>query len=79
VTGPRDELAHVLADHDAVDAIWYAGTSDGVRAVEVASAGNLKRTWTHVETESWTLLHQAGQEERLREATQIKISGPYGA
>lgn len=81
VTGPRDELAHVLADHDAVDAIWYAGTSDGVRAVEVASAGNLKRTWTHVETESLdALLHQAGQEERLREATQIKnIWAPYGA
>lgn len=81
VTGPRDELAQVLADHDAVDAIWYAGTNPGVRAVEMASAGNLKRTWTHVETESLdALLHPSGQEERLREATQVKnIWAPYGA
>ena len=31
VTGERDELAKVLAEHDDVDAIWYFGTARGAR------------------------------------------------
>ena len=33
VTGRRDELAKVLAEHDDVDAIWYFGSTDGVQSV----------------------------------------------
>jgi aldehyde dehydrogenase (NAD+) len=78
VTGARDPLARVLAEHDDVDAVWYAGTSEGRRAVEAASITNMKRTWTHLETE--TDLTEEPSEEALREATQVKnIWIPWGA
>jgi aldehyde dehydrogenase (NAD+) len=75
VTGSRDELAKVLAEHDDVDVIWYAGPHEGQTIVQRASAGNMKRTW---------ILPAAGPlphvHEVLREATQIKnIWVPYGA
>jgi len=70
VTGARDALAQVLAEHDDVDAVWYAGTPEGRRAVEAASAGNMKRTWTHLD-ESFDAAGVA-PDEALREAVQIK-------
>ncbi|MGK0619051.1 aldehyde dehydrogenase family protein [Meiothermus cerbereus] len=75
VTGERDELARTLAEHDDVDAVWYAGPQAGWALVEKASAGNMKRTWT---------LPSSGPlpdtEEILRQATQVKnIWVPYGA
>lgn len=76
ITGDRDELAKVLAEHDDVDAIWYAGPQSGRTLVERASAGNMKRTWT-MEGDHWQLPPTG---ETLREATQIKnIWVPYGA
>ena len=47
VTGERDALAQVLGDHDDVDAMWYFGTAEGSQRVEMASAGNMKRTWVN--------------------------------
>jgi len=70
VTGARDPLAQVLADHDDVDALWYVGTESGRQAVESASAGNMKRTWTHLESNFSA--HAFPADEALREATQIK-------
>ena len=46
VTGERDVLAPVLAEHDDVDAIWYFGSAAGAAEVEKQSTGNMKRTWT---------------------------------
>jgi aldehyde dehydrogenase (NAD+) len=78
VTGVRDELSKVLAEHDDVDAVWYVGTADGRRAVEAASVGNMKRTSTHLETEF--SVESMPADEALREATQVKnIWIPYGA
>ena len=45
VTGDKNALAKVLAEHDDVESMWYFGDRDGVKAVEVASATNMKRTW----------------------------------
>ena len=75
VTGERNELALTLAEHDDVDAVWYAGPQAGWALVEKASTGNMKRTWT---------LPSSGPlpdtEEILRQATQVKnIWVPYGA
>ena len=42
VTGARDLLAKVLAEHDDVDGIWYFGPSVGAGGVESASIGNMK-------------------------------------
>ena len=79
VTGARDPLARVLAEHDDVDALWYVGTQDGARAVEQASVGNMKRTWTSWTPRDWMDPHAGEGREFLRQATQVKnIWVPYG-
>jgi aldehyde dehydrogenase (NAD+) len=73
VTGRRDVLARTLAGHDDVDAVWYFGGAEGVRLVEAASAGNMKRTFTgHGDDVAWFDPGQGEGEEFLREATQVK-------
>ena len=80
VTGMRDTLIQVLAEHDDVDAVWYMGTAEGSRNVELASAGNMKRTWVNYgHRRAWLDAVQGEGQEFLREATQIKnIWVPYG-
>ncbi|HUS17403.1 MAG TPA: aldehyde dehydrogenase family protein, partial [Chloroflexia bacterium] len=80
VTGAREPLTRVLADHDDVDALWYFGTAEGSKAVEHASAGNMKRTWVNYgHPRAWLDRVQGEGEEFLREATQVKnIWVPYG-
>src|SRR5438309_10101338 len=45
VTGAKDALAKVLAEHDDVDGIWYFGTDGGggggSRPVRLATAGTI--------------------------------------
>ncbi len=81
ITGPRDELAAVLAAHDDVDAVWYFPADDGGADVERLSAGNMKRTWVaHGRERNWLDAAQGEGEEFLRQATHIKnIWIPYGA
>ncbi len=80
VTGDREELARTLAEHDEVASLWYHGSAAGCAAVEKASAGNLKSTWTNQgKLYDWRNEAQAQGEEYLRHATQIKnIWIPYG-
>ncbi|HLJ32283.1 MAG TPA: aldehyde dehydrogenase family protein, partial [Ktedonobacteraceae bacterium] len=80
VTGERDALAQVLGDHDDVDSMWYFGTSEGSRRIEMASAGNMKRTWVNYgHSRNWLDPVQGEGEEFLRESTQVKnIWVPYG-
>ena len=74
VTGDRDILAAVLAEHDDVDSIWYFGPGEGTKSVEERSAGNLKRTWCTARPE------ENGDHTFLRQSTQVKnIWVPYGA
>lgn len=47
ITGNKEELAGVLANHDDVDAIWYHGTKAGCKTIEHAAAENMKRTWVN--------------------------------
>jgi len=81
VTGARDALAKVLAEHNDIDAIWYWGGAEGSAAVERASVGNLKQTWVNNGKARAWLDRRAGEgEEFLRHASQIKnIWVPYGA
>jgi aldehyde dehydrogenase (NAD+) len=73
VTGGRDALAQVLAQHDDVDAVWYAGSAEGARAVELAAAGNMKRTWIMDRPpRDWRDPVQGQGREFLRQATQVK-------
>ena len=80
VTGDRDLLSQVLAEHDDVDAMWYFGPAEGCKRVELASAGNMKRTWvSYGHPRGWMDTAQGEGEEFLREATQVKnIWVPYG-
>jgi aldehyde dehydrogenase (NAD+) len=79
VTGARDALAKVLAEHNDVDAIWYFGAAEGGALVERASASNMKRTWvSYGKPRDW--LDDRDSQVSLRQATQVKnIWVPYGA
>jgi len=75
ITGARDELAKTLSEHDDVDVVWYAGPKDGQKAVQAASAGNMKQIWVMPVTGELPEM-----DEILRHATQVKnIWVPYGA
>jgi aldehyde dehydrogenase (NAD+) len=77
VTGPRDELAKTLAQHDDVAALWYCGSPEGGAMVEAESAGNLKATWT-LRNRDWQGPGAQGR-SFLARATQVKnIWVPYG-
>ena len=80
VTGRRETLSKVLAQHDNVDAMWYFGTAEGSKTVEYESAGNMKRTWVNYgHPRDWPSREQGEGPEFLREATQVKnIWTPYG-
>ena len=78
LTGSTDALAQVLAEHLDVDGVWYFGAS-AARAVEAASAGNMKRTWVEPHRRDWLDPRQGEGREFLRHATQVKnIWIPYG-
>jgi aldehyde dehydrogenase (NAD+) len=78
VTGAKDTLAQVLAEHDDVDAVWYCGSASGAAAVERASASNMKRTRVETAARDWLDASAEGR-ELLRDATQVKnIWIPYG-
>ncbi len=79
VTGAKDALAKVLAEHDDVDAVWYFGNQTAGAEVERASAGNMKRTWVEWDARDWPNGQQSEGREFLRQATQVKnIWIPYG-
>ncbi|HKC47660.1 MAG TPA: aldehyde dehydrogenase family protein [Gemmatimonadales bacterium] len=78
VTGDGDALSRILAEHLDVDAVWYAGGAAGAKAVEEASAGNMKRTWIPG-ARDWLDPRVGEGREFLRHATQVKnIWIPYG-
>ncbi len=78
VTGKRDALVKVLAEHDQVDALWYQGTAEGSKMVELASAANLKRTWVNYGKQThW--LKDGTEKLFLHHACEVKnIWIPYG-
>ncbi len=80
ITGGRDALVKVLAEHLQVESLWYYGTAKGSRMVEQASAGNLKRNWVnHGYARDWYSRTQGQGKEYLQQATQVKnVWIPYG-
>ncbi|TVP47567.1 MAG: aldehyde dehydrogenase family protein [Gemmatimonadales bacterium] len=88
VTGEREELVPVLADHDDVDALWSFGSAAEAREVEVRSVGNLKRCWTDgvapgggdALARNWGSAAWGEGEIFVEQATRVKnIWVPYGA
>ncbi len=79
ITGAKDPLAKVLAEHDDVDGMWYFGSAAGVKAVELASASNMKRTWASARSRDWLNPKEGEGREFLRRASEVKnIWIPYG-
>jgi len=79
ITGAKDALAKVLAEHDDVDGMWYFGNAAGLKAVELASAANMKRTWASARSRDWLDPRQGEGREFLRRASEVKnIWIPYG-
>ena len=60
--------------------VWYFGSAEGSRMVELASASNMKRTWVNYgHPRDWADPAQGEGHDFLREATQVKnIWAPYG-
>ncbi len=81
ITGPKEELASELAKHYNVEGIWYFGTEEGSKNIELLSTDSMKRSWVNFgKYRNWlNPAHGEGQ-EFLRHATEIKnIWIPYGA
>jgi len=79
VTGEKDALAKVLAEHDDVDGIWYCGGAAGAKTVEFAAAANMKRTWVMTRPRDWLDPRQGEGREFMRHASEVKnIWIPYG-
>lgn len=80
VTGSRDELVKVLAEHDDVDALWVFGSLEASAAAERLSVGNLKRTFVdHGLMLDWYDKAASEGPILLRHAVQVKnIWIPYG-
>src|SRR6267378_751504 len=79
VTGAKDALAKVLAEHDDVDGVWYCGAAAGAKTVEFAAAANMKRTWVMTRPRDWLDPRQGEGRDFLRHASEVKnIWIPYG-
>ena len=75
----QDDLAEVLALHDDVQALWYAGPMAGAARMQLASAGNLKSTAVWTQALDWADPVQGQGIAYLQRATQVKnIWIPYG-
>jgi len=81
VTGDSPSLSKVLAEHDGVDALWFAGPADWCREMEKSSIGNLKQVWTTRGLAfDWADKQVMESDYFLQRSTQIKnIWVPYGA
>jgi len=82
VTGEREVLSLVLAEHDSVTSIWYHGSAEGSVKVETAVAdGNLKQSWVNCgQALDWEKMARTGMfNTLLPRATQVKnIWVPWG-
>jgi aldehyde dehydrogenase (NAD+) len=80
ITGGKEELTKVLANHDDVDGLWYFGTKEGSSKVQHAASENMKRTWVNFgKNRDWFNPKHIITEDFLRHSTQIKnIWVPYG-
>uniref|UniRef100_A0A7S4UTS9 Aldehyde dehydrogenase domain-containing protein n=1 Tax=Guillardia theta TaxID=55529 RepID=A0A7S4UTS9_GUITH len=73
VTGSKQPLALVLAEHRAVDSLWFFGSKDSIAKVESASADSMKRLFVEEESSrDWFTSTQETTLELLQAATHVK-------
>lgn len=79
ITGPKETLATELARHYDVEGIWYFGTQEGSKNVEMLSTDSMKRSWVNY-GKHYDWLTNPLEKEFLRKACEVKnIWVPYGA
>lgn len=79
LTGPHTEIAHHIAAHMDIDAVWSFGNKALCGEIEKASASNLKRTWVNNSMVRNWLGNEGHGKEFLEAATEVKnIWVPYG-
>ncbi len=80
VTGVQEVLSVELAKHYDIEGLWYWGSSEGSKVVELEAAATMKRTWVNYgRFHDWEDPQQGQGEVFLRRATEIKnIWIPYG-
>ncbi len=80
ITGEKNELSMVLAEHDGVDAIWFAGSKEQSKQIEKATIHNLKQSWvSNGLNYDWYDSKIMESDYFLTKATQVKnIWVPYG-
>ncbi|XP_057312854.1 aldehyde dehydrogenase family 16 member A1-like [Hydractinia symbiolongicarpus] len=73
LTGSRDHITKILAEHQNVNAMWYFGSSEGSKFVEHTSAVNIKRVWVNYgQSRDWYDRQQGCGEEFLIKAVECK-------
>ncbi|MDT4867497.1 NADP/NAD-dependent aldehyde dehydrogenase PuuC [compost metagenome] len=79
ITGPKEPLSTELARHYDIEGIWYFGTPEGSKNVELLSADSMKRSWVNY-GKHYDWLSNPLEKEFLRKASEVKnIWIPYGA
>lgn len=79
ITGPKEPLAAELAKHYDVEGIWYFGTPEGSKNVELLSVDSMKRSWVNY-GKHYDWLNNPLEKEFLKKASEVKnIWIPYGA
>jgi len=74
-----DAVGKMLAEHEDVDAVWFFGSAEGSRVVELASACNMKRTLVSNGRSIDWFGHEGRSTHWLAEATHVKsVWVPYG-
>ena len=78
VTGCRDHLANLMAEHQNVHMFWYHGPAwEGSYFVEYLSALNCKRTWcSYGMPRDWMSRQEGEGPEFLHEAIDYKVRDP---
>ena len=81
ITGAKETLAKEMAKHYDIDGIWYFGSKEGSKDVELLSTEGMKQSWCNFgKYRDWMNDAHGEGETFLRHATQIKnIWIPYGA
>ncbi|GCF09392.1 hypothetical protein KDI_29560 [Dictyobacter arantiisoli] len=78
VTGDRESLSQVLAEHHDVNAGWYFGSAAGSKSIELASSSNmkLKRTWVNYgHARHWSLSSTCCSSTGYPHGKSIEFSG----
>jgi len=80
VTGDQNELTKVMARHNGIDGLWYFGSLQMSKEIEIQAAEDMKRTWVNYGKEyDWTDDAQAEGRNLLQKTVEIKnIWVPYG-